>query len=217
MENYSLADIKAATEGNEEFAGGWFWIVVLFLFMFGFGGNGWGGNSGALTRAELTDGFNFNQLDNAVRNVQQGLCEGFGSQSATMLKGFNGIEQGVNTGINSVNANIAALSAQQAQCCCETNRNIDALKAESYKNTCEITNAVHSEGEATRALITENTIQNLRDALAERDRDLLASNLFSAQQAQTQNLIGALRPFPIPAYPTCSPYTSATNSCGCSA
>lgn len=213
--NYSLADIKAATDGNEEFGGGWFWIVVLFLFMFGFNGNGWGNNNNALTRAELTEGFNFNQLDNAVRNMQQGLCEGLASQNTTMLQGFNGITNAMNCGFNNVNSNIAALSAQSAQCCCETNRNIDSLKAENYKNTCEITNAVHAEGEATRALITENTIQNLRDTLAERDRDLLASNLLSAQQNQTQNLISSLRPFPIPAYPTCSPYTSAANTCGC--
>lgn len=66
MDNYSLADIRAATDhDNDSFdgQGGWFWIVVLFLFMFGFGGNGWGNrNDGALTRADLCQDFNFNDL-----------------------------------------------------------------------------------------------------------------------------------------------------------
>ena len=56
MDNYSLSDIRAATDHDDDgFSGqgGWFWIVVLFLFMFGFGGNGFGRNNDALTRADL--------------------------------------------------------------------------------------------------------------------------------------------------------------------
>ena len=58
MDNYSLADIRAATGANEDGwnGGGAWWIIILFLFMFGMGGGGWGwGNRGndALTRAEM--------------------------------------------------------------------------------------------------------------------------------------------------------------------
>jgi hypothetical protein len=56
------------------------------------------------------------------------------------------------------------------------------VKAEAYKNTCEITTAIHAEGEATRALITENTIQALRDKLEDRDRALQAANFQISQQ-----------------------------------
>ena len=49
------------------------------------------------------------------------------------------------------------------QCCCETNRNIDAVRAENYRNTCDITTAIHAEGEATRSLIQANEVQALRD------------------------------------------------------
>lgn len=118
-------------------------------------------------------------------------------------------------GFNSLGGQIAENRFASQQCCCETQRAIDALSAENYKNTCEITNAIHSEGQATRALITENQVQNLRDQLADKDRELLIANLFSAQQAQTQNLIGQLRPFPTPAYITTSPYAGATTTCGC--
>lgn len=205
MENYSLADIRAATDHDDGFdgQGGWFWIVVLFLFMFGFGGNGFGRNDGALTRAEMQDSFNYNQLENALRGVQSGLCDGFYAQNTTALQGFN-----------SLGSQIAESRFAAQQCCCETNRNIDSVRAENYKNTCEITNAVHAEGEATRALINGNTMQALRDKITEKDQELQTANFHLSQQAQNATLISTLRPFPTPAYITCSPYTAA-NGFGC--
>lgn len=101
----------------------------------------------------------------------------------------------------------------------ETNRNIDSIRSEAYKNTCEITAAIHNESEATRALITANTMQELRDKLADRDRDLLYANFQNSQQLQNAYLVDTLRPVSRPAYITCSPYQSAnscgTSSCGC--
>ena len=199
MENYSLSDIRAVTDGDrEELGGGWFWIVVLFLFMFG--GNGMWGNAttqGALTRADMFDGFNFNQLESAVRGVQSGICDGFYAQNSTMLNGFAG-----------VTAAVTDVGYRMQNCCCETNRNIDAVRAENYKNTCEITNAIHAEGEATRALINQNTMQELRD-------NLQAAQLQLGNLAQTQTLISQLRPFPQPAYITCSPYQTSQHNVGC--
>lgn len=72
---------------------------------------------------------------------------------------------------------------------------------------CKLGAEIHAEAEATRALITQNTIDDLRDKLNSA-RDQLGT------QQQTANLISALRPFPIPAYPTCSPYTSYGNGYG---
>lgn len=206
MENYSLADIRAVTDNDRDGwggDGGWFWIVVLFLFMFGFGNNGFGAANGALTRSELCQDMNFQSLENAVRGIQSGLCDGFYAQNTTMLQGFNGLGN-----------QIAESRFAAQQCCCETNRNIDSVRAENYKNTCEITNAIHSEGEATRALINANTMQDLRDRLEARDRDLLTANFQLSQQAQSANLINELRPCARPAYITCSPYTSYGTGCG---
>ena len=205
MENYSLADIRAATDRDDGFdgQGSWFWIVVLFLFMFGFGGNGFGRNGEALTRADLCQDFNFNDLQNGVRGIQNGLCDGFYAQNTTMLNGFN-----------TLGSQIAESRFAQQNCCCEINRNIDAVRADNYKNTCEITNAVHAEGEATRALINSNTMQALRDKITEKDQELQTANFQLSQQAQNATLISALRPFPQPAYITCSPYT-ASNGFGC--
>lgn len=72
---------------------------------------------------------------------------------------------------------------------------------------CDLKTAIHSEGEETRALITQNTIQELRDQLQ-------SAQLSLQNVAQTQNLVNQLRPFPQPAYITCSPYTTGNNNCG---
>lgn len=231
MENYSLADIRAATRDNEccnndgwgNGNGGWFWIVVLFLFMFGFGGNGFGGFGnnagfqGALTRSDMCDEFNSQDIKNGVRGIQQGLCDGFYAMNTTTLQGFHGVDNAIcNLGYQAgqlasgINANIQESRFAAQQCCCETNRNIDAVRAENYRNTCDITTAIHREGEETRALINANTMQALRDKVAERDREIMARDFQLSQQAQNAYLVEQLRPCSKPAYLTCSPY-EATN------
>lgn len=215
MDNYSLSDIRAATDHEDEFGGGsWFWIVVLFLFMFGSNGGLFGGNNGALTRAEMTEGFNNQSVLNKLDGLSNGLCDGFYAQNTGMLNGFNGVQRDLCTGFSAVNAGISENRFAAQQCCCETNRNIDAVRYEASKNTCDITTAIHAEGEATRALINANTVQALRDKLADKDRELMTANFQLSQQAQNATLINELRPCARPAYITCSPY-GTTSGCGC--
>ena len=194
--------------------GMWFmWIIVLFALMGGWG-NGFGrgyGNGPGLTQVEMQQGFDTQSVLRKLDGIQNGLCDGFYAQNTTMLNGFNGVQRDLCQGFASVNAGIAENRYAAQQCCCETNRNIDAVRAENYKNTCEITNVIHAEGEATRALINHNTMQDLAD----RDRDLMTANFQLSQQAQSANLVHALRPFPQPAYITRSPYQAASTVYGC--
>ena len=73
---------------------------------------------------------------------------------------------------------------------------------------------MHADGEATRALMSAQTIQDLRDRLEQSHRDLLTANFQLSQQAQSQNLISQLRPTPTPAYLSCSPYFAYNVGCG---
>jgi hypothetical protein len=52
-------------------------------------------------------------------------------------------------------------------------------------------------------------MQDLRDKLEARDRDILARDFQLSQLSQTANLVNELRPCAKPAYITCSPYTTA--------
>ena len=190
MDNYSLSDIRAATGADENGwgGGGAWWIIILFLFMFGMGGGGWGwGNRGndALTRAEMQQGFDTQEITRKLDGLSYGTCDGFYAQNTTMLNGFAGVTAAVRD---------AQFAAQQ--CCCETNRNIDSVRYDAQKNTCDITTAIHAEGEATRALIQKNEMQNLRDRLQ--------------QMELREAMCGVVR------YPMATTYTSGGNPfCGC--
>lgn len=223
MDNNGIVPVMDMNRGDGFGYGGgcmWFmWIFVIFALMGGGGFGGWGGGNaalnGALTRNDLFDGFNSQDIKDGIRGIQNGLCDGFYAQNTNTLQGFNNVGRDILESRYQLGAAIAENRFAQQSCCCETNRNIDAVRAENYKNTCDITNAIHAEGEATRALITANTMQDLRDKLADRDRDLMTANFQLSQQAQSANLIGALRPFPQPAYITCSPYQTVHSYNGC--
>lgn len=212
----SVADALALQNRNNDgmFGGAngtWIWVFFLF-FLLAWGGGGFGfgnGNQGALTRSELCQDMNFQSLENAVRGIQSGLCDGFYAMNTGMLNGFSGVQRDLCQGFNGINQNINQARFDSQQCCCETNRNIDAVRYENARNTCDIVNAIKADGDATRALMTQNTIQDLRDRLQ-------ASQLANSQYTQNAYLIDQLRPCARPAYITCSPYTAAYGSgCGC--
>lgn len=160
---------------------------------------------GAITRSDLFEGFNNQDVNGQLRGITNGICDGFYSMNNSLKDGFYGTQSA-----------LAENRFAQQECCCTMNRNIDSVRADAYKNTCEITTAIHAEGEATRALINANTMQELRDRLAERGRDLQTANFQLSQRDQNATLISALRPFPQPAYITCSPYQSNNGCCGSS-
>lgn len=159
------------------------WAIII-LAMLGFGG-GWGGGfggggymNGALTRAELYDGFALNGIDNGVRGVQQGLCDGFFNVNTTMLQGFNGMERG-----------FASLSHQLSDCCCETKQAI-------ANSTREILGYLTNE--KIESLRDEN--QSLRFQASQ-----VAQNQFITQVGS--DIVNRLNPPAIPAYTVPNPYT----------
>ena len=216
---YSLSDIRAATGGDDMFGGNSAWWILILFFLAGNGGWGGWGNRGMNERVATTDdvqrGFDTQTIVNKLDGITNGLCDGFYAVNTGMLNGFHGVDNALCNGFYTVNNAIQQARFDAQQCCCETNRNIDAVRYEASKNTCDITNAIHAEGEQTRALINANTMQALRDKLADKDRDLLAANFQLSQQAQNSYLVGELRPCARPAYITCSPYTSYPYNTGC--
>ena len=173
-------------------------MYLVWLAVLGNGGfGGFGGGNGALTRADLTMGFNDQDTRAGIRGIQQGLCDGFYAVNTGMLNGFNGVTSAI------------------SNCCCETNRNIDAVRYEGSRNTCDIVNAIHGEGAATRELIREQATEALREKLNETQRQLQSANGQLSQLSQTRTIIDTLRPIPVPAYTVQSPYVSYGYNCGC--
>lgn len=220
-------------------------MFLPFMFMNGwggFGGNNCGcgnGNANAI-QAEIQRGFDNQSVMNKLNGLEQGVCSlGYdnlaqiSSLGMAVANGFHGVDNAVcnlgyqtQQGFNSTNMAIAQLGFQNQQCCCEINRNVDSVRFENAQNTCAITNAIHAEGEQTRALINANTMQDLRDKLAEKDRDVLARDFQLSQISQTASIVNQVRPCPQPAYITCNPWgcnggygygygNGYGNGCGC--
>ena len=207
-EGLTASDVLALTRNNNE-EGMWNnpFIYLVWLAVLGngglFGNRGDAAVQGALTRSDLFEGFNNQDVNGQLRGITNGLADGFYAINSGLKDGFYGT-QGA----------LAENRFAAEKCCCETNRNIDAVRYEGAQNTCAITNAIHAEGEATRALINANTMQDLRDRLEARDRDVMIRDFQLSQQAQSAALVSELRPCAKPAYITCSPYTTAGYGCG---
>lgn len=212
MDKYSLADIGALLNNKTDgfLEGNGIIILILFFLIFGFGGGGMWGNNGALTRAELYDGFSFQNVQRGVEGIKSGICDSTYALNTTMLTGFNTIGQ-----------EIANNRFAQQNCCCETNRNIDAVRYENARNTCDIvTNATcNTQKILDRLCQMESNAKDQR--IADLTANLQTANFQLSQQAQNATLISTLRPTPIPSYLTCSPYQSSyyayngLNGCGC--
>ena len=203
----SAGDILALTREDNDMNQMWNNPFIYLVWLAVLGGGGLFGNrtaelQNAVTRSDLFEGFNNQDVNGQLRGITNGICDGFYAINSGMKDGFYGI-QGA----------LAENRFAQQNCCCETNRNIDAVRFEGAQNTCSITNAIHAEAEATRALINSNTMQALRDKLADKDRDILARDFQLSQLAQSATLVNELRPCAKPAYITCSPYTTA-GTCG---
>ena len=170
-ENMSLSDIAAVTRGadNDGWGSGWFLIVVLFLFMFGFGNNGWnrqgeyGQFATAASQQEILYGQQFGQLNDRLTNLGNGVCNlgyemqgGIGQLGKEVALGQSNLQQTIMGTGNGIQQQIA-------NCCCENRLATANLSAQMDRQTCDITTAIHAEGEQTRAMMQANTIQQLRD------------------------------------------------------
>lgn len=239
---------------NNGFGNDGWWIIILILFMGlgGWGRNGLGndgGNGGygfmpyspcctPATAQGITDAFNFNQLDNSIRGLQNGLCDGFyatnnairdvgfnvqncccQTQQAIANLGYNvgqgfcGVDKSILQSDFHNQAGFNTITNQLASCCCDLSRGQENIKYELANSTNALLVAQDKN--------TDRIINYLTQAETERLRTELQSAQFQLSQlSQTRNIIDSLLPTAKPAYITCSPYASAfgmypTNNCGC--
>jgi hypothetical protein len=162
MENFSLSDIAAIDRNNDGFGGGNAWVlIILFALIFGMGG--FGGNNGNMATAGIAQGDLQRAID--LNSIQQGQASiaadiqrtTYESIGATKDAAYNNLSE-----LRDVQAAVAAGFANQATCCCETNRNIDSLRFDMANYAAQTQQAIHAEGEATRAMMQQNKIESLQ-------------------------------------------------------
>lgn len=206
--------------GNGFFGGDGIWAIVLLALLFngGWGGNGFGGNNNLATTDFVSSEFtqrDISQLSNTVTsqygNLSTQMCNCCSDINSNIANGF------YNTANNLCNLRSDVLlgnSNTQRDILMQTTQLENQLGMTSLQGLarmdsccCDIKQAIREDGEQTRALITQNTIQDLRDRLAN------AKDIISDRE-QTDTLLSRLQPTPTPAYIVSSPYQSLYNGNG---
>ena len=207
--------VELATNGNNGFAypvmpmygygnngfgfgGDGIWAIVLLALLFNNGwGNGFGGNgfNNIATTDYISSEFTQRDVNNGFQNQSNLISNGF-SDNATNICNLRSevLENRYAAQLGACNTQRDILTQTN-----ELNTNIltQALQNQAHVDACccDIKSLIREDGEQTRALITQNTIQDLRDRLQ------TAENIIS-----NQNVVSQVRPYPIPAYPVSSPY-----------
>lgn len=235
----SNAELLALLNSKDDEGMGWnnpfFYLIFIWLFaMFGGNGFGFGGNGGAAASAltqEISNDFLYSNLNSGIESVRNGIINtqnGIASATYDLAGQICNLNQSIGASVADVASRVdrnrydmalemQQLSRQMSECCCTTNRNIDALANQVTMESCAIKEAIYRDGEATRALINANTVQNLRDEL-QATQMALSNNtqtaaISEAIDAKLANIVGYPSRAPLWAMPPfmCPTSTSTTS------
>ena len=215
--NYSLADIAAATGGNRSndgFGDGNGWWLILFLLICGWGGYGFGGGFGGYggggfnspagqgfaTRTDIDAALATQGIESGIQNISTQLCNGFNTLGSQMANCCCDLKQGQ----GEINYNMAAQTNILQN---TVNNNGNAIQQALNSGFRDVIDAQNAGTQRIVDLFTQDKIQSLQT-------ELQSAQLQLSNAAQTNNIVNALRPTPVPSYPVMSPYTSIINPTG---
>ena len=220
--------------GNNWNDGSWLWFLIVVFAIFGGWGNGFGGFGGGINGgvgSEIQRGFDNQAVISKLDGLSNGLCDGFYAMNNSMLTGFNGIntnimqtgygiQQAINAdtvanmqNTNAIQSSLNNMSAQNASCCCEIQRQIERGFADTNYNmatqACETRQAIADSTRQVIDFLTQDKIATLtaenNDLRRAASQDRQNALLTTAMTAQTNQILDAVRPTPVPAYPAASP------------
>ena len=186
-------------------------------------------------------GFDTQNIVGKLDGINNGLCDGFYAVNNSMLTGFNGvntnimqtgygIQQAINADTIANMQNTNALQSQLANCCCETREAIQGVNYNMATNTCALQNTmntntrdiIESQNAGTRAILDYLCNEKISTLQAENNdlrraasQDRQSALLTTQMAAQTNQIIDAIRPTPVPSFPASNLYGYAYNNCGC--
>lgn len=169
------ADIRACTCGGDGygnnggmFGNDWAWIVILLLFGWGgrgfggFGGNGAGCGAPCATQSDVRAAVDQQTLISKIDQQTYGLADSFTALNNTLNQNFRGIDNAVCTLGYQGAQHASNLSAQLAQCCCDTRAAIQENTTNGVMNT----NALSRQISDCCCDIEKMNMQNRFDAQA---------------------------------------------------
>lgn len=147
------------------------WPIIALAIIFGrgnLGGGGGlfgGGGDGCGCQSAVSSGFALNGIENGIRGIQQGICDGFYAVNTGLLTGFNGIQ------------------SLLASCCCDTQRAIDGVKFDMATGFCGLGNTING---VARDII-DNQNANYRGLM-----DFMVTEKLASKDAQIASLTNQL-------------------------
>ena len=201
---YSLADIAAATGGNNRNNDGMFgdngwWIILLFLFI-GWGGRGFGFGNGVdgagigippyalgfgscATKDDVRAAVDQQTLIAKLDNQTYGLADSTYALNNAITTGFHGVDNAICTLGYNMQGGFNTLAHQISDCCCENGRAIERGFADTNYNlatqACETRRAI---ADSTRDIIDSNNA-GVRSIL-----DFLTNDKIATLTAENQSL-----------------------------
>lgn len=243
------ADIRACTCGNDGYNNGgmfgndWAWIIILLLF--GYGGRGFGGFGGGnggccapcATQADVRAAVDQQTLISKIDQQTYGLADSFTALNNTLNNNFRGIDNAICTlgyqnqaGINSISAQLAQcccdtrgaikdvntgiertgwnLSKQISDCCCDVEKMNMQNRFDAQAYNCNTLQAIDKLGDRLENRLSAMESARVRELLdAERTKNAVLQGQIDRAQLR-YDIVNDVRPCPQPAFLTCNPYAS---------
>ena len=177
-----------------------------------------------------------NGLCDGFYAVNNGMLTGFNGINTNILQTGYGIQQAINAdtvagmqNTNAIQSTLANMAAQNASCCCETREAIQGVNYNMAQNTCALQNTMNSntrdiidsQNAGTRAILDYLCNEKISSLQAENNdlrraasQDRQSALLTTQMAAQTNQIINAVRPTPVPSFPASNLYGYGYNGCG---
>lgn len=185
------AALMAMMNNNGGFGGngGWWWIWIILIW-FCWGGNGFGGRNAGALASELNTDANTNLLMQAINGNKDAIS----NLSTTLNCDINAVQSAlnqINAGvsqiscdtklsscevINAITSGNANLASQLANCCCTTQRSIDAVNNnitkmgyENQLSVCNQTNNLVNTMNSNTLSLRDSNTANTQSIIAKLD------------------------------------------------
>jgi hypothetical protein len=196
--------------------GDWIWAFLLFALI---GNNGWGVGGGygggyrgeaCATQADVRAAVDQQTLISKLDQQTYGLADSTYAINNTINSNFRTLDNAICTLGYQNQAGINSLSAQLAQCCCDTRAAISDVKYANERNTCDI---IRAGQDNTRAILDYLTGEKISSLQAE-NAGLKAQISNDKQSAYLIDALGAKCPQPAYVVQPPQQVTFPTNCCG---
>ena len=229
---YFEGEIPVMTTGsnNGMWGGDGIWAILLLALLgggFGYGRGGVGAGAGptysealgyelgkVATTNDVASGFNNSAVLSSLNDIKltqasnlNFINQGFAGLNNVITSGFSGVDNAICTLGYQNQQGFNTLAHQISDCCCATQRAIDGVNYNMAKNTCDIVQAINTSNQRVIDYLTSEKIDTLNRKLAVAEGQL-------SNYAQTNAIVSALKPSPIPAYSVPSPYCCNTGCTG---